>query len=130
MATTESSYNCFEYCGHFHILENLGESLGRVFTAIWSVWLSALCHCNQSSLATQLSVETHPSNSLLNQNLIAQMQWLTSGDWDCFLNNSQQLAMGQTNNKKKNSRDKEQITQSFKSSILRRCFPSQEAILA
>ena len=56
--TTVSSYNCFGYWGHFHILEKLGASLGRVFSAIWGEWVNGLCHCDQSPLGTQLGVET------------------------------------------------------------------------
>ena len=59
-ATTVSNYNRFEYCGHFHILEKLSSSLGRVFCAIWSEGVSGLCHCNQSPLGTQLGVEAQP----------------------------------------------------------------------
>ena len=55
-----SSYNCFGYLGHFHILEKVGASLGRVFSAIWGEQVSELCHCNQSPLGTQLGVETQP----------------------------------------------------------------------
>ena len=58
--TTVSSYNCFGYWGHFHILENLGATLGRVFSAIWGEWVNGLCHCDQSPLGTQLGVETQP----------------------------------------------------------------------
>ena len=56
--TTVSSYNCLGYWGHFHILEKLGASLGRVFSAIWGEWVNGLCHCDQSPLGTQLGVET------------------------------------------------------------------------
>ena len=59
-ATTVSSYNCFEYWRHFHILEKLGASLGRVFSEIWNEWVSGLCHCDQNPLGTQLRVETQP----------------------------------------------------------------------
>ena len=59
-ATTMSSYNCFGYWKHFQILEKLGASLGRVFSAIWGEWISELCHCDQSPLGTQLGVETQP----------------------------------------------------------------------
>ena len=45
---------------HFHILEKLSSSLGRVFCAIWGEWVSGLCHCNQSPLGTKLGVETQP----------------------------------------------------------------------
>ena len=45
---------------HFHILEKLSSSLGRVFCAIWGEWVSGLCHCNQSPLGTNLGVETQP----------------------------------------------------------------------
>ena len=63
-----SNYNCFGYCGHFHILEKQSSSLGRVFCAIWGEWVSGLCHCNQSPLGTKLrgplgtklGVETQP----------------------------------------------------------------------
>ena len=58
--TTVSSYNCLGYWGHFHILEKLGASLGRVFSAIWGEWVNGLCHCDQSPLGTQLGVETQP----------------------------------------------------------------------
>ena len=58
--TTVSSCNCFGYCGHFHILEKMGASLGRVFSAIWGEWLSGLYHCDQSPMGTQLGVETQP----------------------------------------------------------------------
>ena len=58
--TTVSSYNCLGYWGHFHILEKLGASLGRVFSAIWGEWVNGLCHCDQSPLGTQLEVETQP----------------------------------------------------------------------
>ena len=51
-------YNCFGYWGYFHNLENLGTSLGRVFSAIWGDLLSGLCHCDQSLLGTQLGAET------------------------------------------------------------------------
>ena len=54
-----SNYNCFGYWGHFHILENLGAGVGRVFSTIWSEWLSGLCHCHQNPMGTQL-VETQP----------------------------------------------------------------------
>ena len=50
--TTVSSYNCFGYWDHFHVLENLGASLGRVFSAIWGDWLNELCHCDQSPLGS------------------------------------------------------------------------------
>ena len=53
------NYNCFGYRGHFHILEKLGGSLGRVSSAIWGEWVSGLCHCDQGPLGTQLGVETH-----------------------------------------------------------------------
>ena len=59
-ATTVSSYNCFRYCRHFHILKKLGACLGRVFSAIWGEWVNGLCHCDQSPLGTQLGVETQP----------------------------------------------------------------------
>ena len=59
-ATIVSSYNCFGDWRHFHILEKLGSSLGRVFSAIWGEWVSGLCHCDQSPLGTQLGVETQP----------------------------------------------------------------------
>ena len=55
-----SIYNCFGYCGHFHILERLGASLGRVFSAIWSEWLNGLWHYDQSALGTQLGGEIQP----------------------------------------------------------------------
>ena len=58
--TTLSSYNCFGYWGHFHILEKLGASLGRVFPALSGEWVSGLCHCDQRPLGTQLGVETQP----------------------------------------------------------------------
>ena len=32
-----SSYTCLSYWGYFHILKKLGLSLGRLFSAIWSV---------------------------------------------------------------------------------------------
>ena len=51
-ATTVSTYNFFGYWKHFHILEKLGASLGRVFPVIWGEWVSALCHCDQSPLGT------------------------------------------------------------------------------
>ena len=44
--------------GHFHILENLGASLGRVFSGIWAEWASGLRHCDQNPLGTKLGVET------------------------------------------------------------------------
>ena len=59
-ATAVSNYNCFEYCGHFQILEILSSSLGRVFRAIWGEWVSGLSHCNQRPLGTQSGVETQP----------------------------------------------------------------------
>ena len=59
-ATAVSSYNCFGYWGHFHILEKLGATLGRVFSAIWGEWVNGLCHCDQRALGTQLGVETQP----------------------------------------------------------------------
>ena len=59
-ATTVSSYNFCGYCRHFHILEKLGTSLGRVFSAIWGEWVSGLCHCDQNPLSTQLGVEIQP----------------------------------------------------------------------
>ena len=59
-ATAVSSYNCFGYWGHFHILEKVGASLGRVFSAIWGEWISGLCHCHQSPLGTQLGGQTQP----------------------------------------------------------------------
>ena len=59
-STTVSRYNCFGYWGHFHILEKLGASLGRVFSAISCEWLNRFCHFDQSPLGTQLGVETQP----------------------------------------------------------------------
>ena len=58
--TTVLSYNCIGYWEHFYILEKLGASLGRVFSAIWGEWVSRLCHCDQIPLSTQLGVETQP----------------------------------------------------------------------
>ena len=55
-ATTVSSYNFFGYCGNFHILENLGASLGKVFPATWGECLSGLCHFDQSLLGAQLDI--------------------------------------------------------------------------
>ena len=55
-----SSYNCFGYWGPFHILEKLVASLGKVFSPIWSEWVSVLCHCDQSPLGTHLGVKTQP----------------------------------------------------------------------
>ena len=49
-----------DYWRHLHILEKLGASVGRVFSAIWCEWLSGLYHCDQSPLGTQLHVETQP----------------------------------------------------------------------
>ena len=57
---TVSSYNCFGYWGHFHIIEKLGASLERVFYAVSSELLSGLWHCDQSPLGTQLVVEIQP----------------------------------------------------------------------
>ena len=59
-ATTVSNYNCFGYCGHFHILEKLSSSLGGVFCVVWGEWVSGLCHCNQNPLGIQLGLETQP----------------------------------------------------------------------
>ena len=59
-ATTVSNYNRSRYCRHFHILEKLGASLGRIFSAIWREWVRELCHCDQSPLGIQLVVETQP----------------------------------------------------------------------
>ena len=59
-ATTVSSYNCFGCWGHFHILEKLGATLGRLFSEIWGDWVNGLCHCDQSALGTHLGVETQP----------------------------------------------------------------------
>ena len=59
-ATTVSNYNCFEYCGHFLILEKLSSNLERLFCAIWGEWISGLCHCNQSPMGPQSGVETQP----------------------------------------------------------------------
>ena len=59
-ATIVSSYNCFGYWEHFHILENLGAGVGRVFSGVWLEWLSGLYHCHQSPLGTQLVIETQP----------------------------------------------------------------------
>ena len=56
-ATIVSSYNCFGYWGHFHIFKKLTAILARVFSAIWSEWLSGLWHCYQNPLGCQLSVE-------------------------------------------------------------------------
>ena len=112
-ATTVSSYNCFGYCRHFHILEKMSASLGRVLSVILGEWVSGLCHFDQNPLGTQLGVETQPLLFTSDQKLIANMQWLTSSEWDCFLSKSQKLAMEQPNNRLKNSRDKEQIIQSF-----------------
>ena len=64
-ATTVPRYYCFGYWGHFHILEKLGPSLGTVFSAIWSEWVSGLCHRNQSPLGTQLRVEIQPLQATL-----------------------------------------------------------------
>ena len=47
-ATTVSGYNCFGYWVHFHILEKLGASLGRVFSAVWSGWVNGLHHLIKS----------------------------------------------------------------------------------
>ena len=67
-AITVSSYNSFGHWGHFHISEELGANLGKVFSAIWGGWLSGLWHCDQSSMGTQLGVETNPTHSALGQN--------------------------------------------------------------
>ena len=48
-ATPVSNYNCIGKWCHFHILENVGAILGRVFSAIWDELLSGLCHCDQST---------------------------------------------------------------------------------
>ena len=69
-----SSYNCFGYWGHPHILENLGTSLGRVFSAIWSEWLSGLCLCDQRPLGTQLGVETQTLLVTFGPKIDTQMQ--------------------------------------------------------
>ena len=73
-ATKVSSYNCFGYWGHFHILEHLVASLVRVFSAICCEWLSGLCHWDQSPLGTRLVVETQPLRVTFGAKLIAQMQ--------------------------------------------------------
>ena len=58
--TTVLSYNCIGYWEHFYILEKLGASLGRVFSAIWCEWLNGLWHCDQSPMGTLLGVDTQP----------------------------------------------------------------------
>ena len=58
--TTVSSYNCFGYLGNFEILEKLGASLGRVFSANWGEWVSGLCHSDQSPMGIHLRVKTQP----------------------------------------------------------------------
>ena len=94
-AITISSYTCFGYWGHFHILEKLGLSLGRVFSAIWGVmalWSKLTGH------SVRCRDPSSPSPAL-GQKLIAQMQWLTLGEWDCLLDSSQKLVMGQPNSR-------------------------------
>ena len=59
-ATTVSSYNCFGYWKHFHILKKLSGSLCRVFSAIWGEWVTGICDFDQSPLDTQLGVESQP----------------------------------------------------------------------
>ena len=113
-ATTISSYTCFGYWGHFHILEKLGLSLGRVFSAIWGVmalWSKLTGHSVRCRDPTSLS-------SALGQKLIAQMQWLALGDNVLFQLFIFLFAVwlpwgSQTADKKVNSWNKEQITQSF-----------------
>ena len=61
-----SSYNWFGYWGHFHILEKLDASLGRVFSGNWGGWLGELwlwdqsppgIRCRQPAPHSQLSVK-------------------------------------------------------------------------
>ena len=63
-ATVISSYTCFGYWEHFHVLEKLDLSLGRVFWGVMALKLGlslqfgVLWHCDQSSLGNQLGAET------------------------------------------------------------------------
>ena len=94
-ATTISSYTCFGYWGHFHILEKLGLSLGRVFSAIWGVmalWSKLTGHSIRCR-------DPNPSRSSFGPKTDTQMQWLTLGEWDCLFDNSQKLAMEQPNSR-------------------------------
>ena len=76
-----SSYNCFGYWAHFHILENLGASLGRVFSAIWDELLSELCHCYQGPLSTQLGVETQPFQVTFEPKIKGGGRWVGIGNF-------------------------------------------------
>ena len=94
-ATTMSSYTVFGYWGHFSIFEKLGLRLGRVFSVIWGVialWSKLTGHSVRCRGPT-------PPSPAFDQKLIAQMQWLTLGEGDCWLNDSQKLAMGQPNSR-------------------------------
>ena len=75
-----SSYNCFGYWRDFHTLEKLGASLGRVFSAIWSEWISGLCHCDQSPLGMQLGVETQPLQVILGPKTDSPDAMITIGE--------------------------------------------------
>ena len=50
-------WGIMQYWGYFHILENLGTSLGRVFVAILGELPSWLCHCDESPVGTQWDIE-------------------------------------------------------------------------
>ena len=127
-ATTMSSYTCFGYWGHFNIFEKLSLTLVRVFSAIWVVMA---LWSKRSGHSVRCRDPTPPIPDL-SEKMIAQMQWLTLGEWDFLLDNSQKLAMDSQIADKKNSWNKVQITQSLTSTLdfaPRRCFPSLEAIL-
>ena len=78
-----SSYTCFGYWGHFHILEKLGLSLGRVFFAIWDVIALWWSKFTEHSCSVRCRDPTHPIPAL-GQKLIVQMQWLTLAEWYCL----------------------------------------------
>ena len=85
---------------HCHILQKLGAGLGRVFSAIWGEWVSALCQCDQSPLDTQLGVETQSLHVTFGPKIDSpNARWVTSGEWDCFPNNGQKLVTEQPNNR-------------------------------
>lgn len=55
-ATSGSSHNSLGYWGNFHVLEKLGVSLARVFSA--NECLNGLRHRNKAPLGTHLGVKT------------------------------------------------------------------------